>query len=292
MDKENLKKSYMLIGPPGIGKSLISQELSKKTGLPIFSIDEIIGYMKDSNRFGFPKIFVNEKRLIKHYKKLAKEYGTKYEQGSELDSKQNEMLKELADYYLFYNEKLKGFNEIKKAFFEYLNIDSKLENAFSALISIYIFEVFTVNVYKIIASKINEPVIFDMPCNFAWFVPNDKIFEEFDIDIKSLNNEMSKILNSTNSILIEPGKDFEERNPETSHYFEFLVNHRKNYKQSDIIISSNDLFFDATDINLKNRSCFNAKSQLKREQLLNKAEVSNICDQIIQMINDLNNQPQ
>ena len=294
MNETNLSKSYMIIGPSGVGKSLISQTLSKKTGYPVFSIDDIIEFTKDNyNASSFP-FLINEKKLLKYYKKLSKEYGPTYDKNSELDKKQDEMLKELSNLFFYYKNSLGGFKELKQKYLENKKLDSELQDAFSNLISLYIFQSLSVNVYKVIASKIDEPVIFDMPCNFAWFLPHDKVFEDYEIDYKQLNKEMTEILNSVGAVvLVEPGQDFEERNPEKkSSYFEFLLNNKHNYKQSDLIVSSNSLFYDPTEPLLANRSIFDAKAQQKREELLNKSELNNICDQIIELCSELAQQKQ
>lgn len=288
MNYANLKKSYMLIGPSGIGKSLIAENLSKKTGLPIFSIDEIIEFAKDRYRSGFPKFFVNKKKLFKHYKELALEYGPEYEKDSKFDQKQNEMLKELTDLFFYYEKELNNFRAVKNAYLKMCNLDRKYEFEPSPLISLYIFQKLSIDVYKIILNKINKPVIFDMPCNFGWFLPSDEVFNENYIDYQKINNEMSKILDSVgSSILIEPGQDFEKRSP-TSFYFEYILNNFENYKKSNIIISSNDLFYNPDDKFLRIRGCFNSEARLKTEELLNKAELNNICDQIIEMSSNLN----
>jgi len=288
MDKENLQKSYMLIGPSGIGKSLISKELSKKTGLPVFSIDEIIEYTKDRYRLGYPGFFINERKLFKYYKRVAREYGPHLEKGSFADLKQNEMLKELTELFFYYRKQLDDFKEIKQAYLDYLSQNERLSNAFSALVDTFIFQRFTVNVFKIIVNKINRPVIFDMPCNFGWIMPDDEIYDKLDLNYQKLNEEMLDILNGIGcSILIEPGQDFQERTPERSFYFEYLFNNRQNYSKSDIIISSNNLFFKPSDPAIAKRSYFDAPAQIKREELLNKSELKNICDQILELSNAL-----
>lgn len=288
MNKENLKKSYMLIGPAGVGKSLIAENLSKKTGLPVFSIDEIIEFAKDRYRSGFPKFFLNKNKLFKHYKDFALDYGPEYEPGSEFDKKQNEMLNELAELFFYYEKELKSFRAVKNAYLKMYKLDKQFEFEPSPLISSYIFQKLTIDVYKIILNKINKPVIFDMPCNFAWFLPKDEVFEENYIDHQALNHEMEKILNNVgSSILIELGQDFEKRSPR-EFYFEYILNNFKNYKKSDIIISTNDLFYNPDDKLLRIRDCFNSEARLKNEELLNKAELNNICDQIIEMSSNLN----
>ena len=283
MNTENLKKSYMLIGPSGVGKSLIAKNLSQKTGLPIFSIDEILAFTQD--KYSKNSLIFNRRKLLKCYKKLAYDNGPSYEKNSDLDLKQNEMFNELADMFFYYEKKLGGFNEIKNAYLKHFELDDQFDDFTSPLVSIYIYQTLTIDVYKIILEKINEPVIFDMPCNFAWFLPKDNIFKECDIDYKAQNSETKKILESLGSvILVEPGQDFEQRNPEKkSFYFEYLLNHKSNYKESDIMISTNDFFYDPTNPALNTRSICDAEAQLTREQLLNKAELNNICDQIITM---------
>ena len=287
MKKENLKKSYMLIGPSGIGKSLIADALSQKTGLPVFSIDEIIEFAKDRYRPGFPKFFLNKNKLFKHYKSIALDYGPEYKQGSYLDKKQDEMLRELSDLFFFYEKELKNFRAVKNAYLKMYNLNNKYDASLDPLISSYIFQLLTVDVYKIILKRIDKPIIFDMPCNFGWFLPKNEIFDEYYIDYKSFNEEMSSILDSVGtSILLEPGLDFDKRSPRNFH-FEYMLNNFKNYKKSDIIISTNSLFYNPDEKLLRIRSCFNSKSRLKNEELLNKSELNNICDQIIDMSNSL-----
>ena len=120
-----------------------------------------------------------------------------------------------------------------------------------------------------------------MPCNFGWFFNEN---HRFGLNFAELNNRMSKILNDIGfSILLEPGEDFAERASATSSYYEFLFNNRQNYEKSDLIISTNQLFFNPSEQLIKSRDDFGAKAHIEREKLLNKAELNNICDQIIEM---------
>lgn len=285
MNEENLKKSYMLLGPSGIGKSLLANKLSKKTGLPVFSIDAIISFTIDKEVLGFPYFFINKEVLNIYFSEIANSRGFKYEKNSSFEKVQQQMIDELSELFLFYKKELKTFKEIKKVIENGKKLHDDLSNIFSAYVSAYIYQDMSVKIFNIISSKIDKPVIFDMPCNFGWFMESEN---NFGFDFNKLNNKMSQILNSVGfSVLFEPGEDFEERSPETSYYFEFLYNHRENYKQSDLIVSTNQLFFDPTNKQIKSRDDFDAKAKIEREKLLNKAELNNICDQIIEMSNNL-----
>ena len=47
MKDSNLKKSIVLIGPSGVGKSLIATELSKRLGIQRVCIDDIYEYVAE-----------------------------------------------------------------------------------------------------------------------------------------------------------------------------------------------------------------------------------------------------
>ena len=44
--QKNIKNSIVLIGPSGVGKSLIADSLSQKTNLPILDIDDLINFIE------------------------------------------------------------------------------------------------------------------------------------------------------------------------------------------------------------------------------------------------------
>ena len=54
MKKNIIQKPIVLLGPSGVGKSLISRDLSKETGLPIVCIDDEFKRLQDetSPHFG------------------------------------------------------------------------------------------------------------------------------------------------------------------------------------------------------------------------------------------------
>ena len=85
-------------------------------------------------------------------------------------------------------------------------------------------------------NKINEPVIFDMPCNFAWFI-NDKkskkICLDARIDVEQMNLQMKNILEDIGCVvLVEPGQDFEDRVPDKKDgYYEFIWVSLTNYSE-------------------------------------------------------------
>ena len=52
MNKEDIRNSIALIGPSGVGKSLISSELKKRTSMPILCVDDLL-VMIDYEKTGY-----------------------------------------------------------------------------------------------------------------------------------------------------------------------------------------------------------------------------------------------
>ena len=99
--------------------------------------------------------------------------------------------------------------------------------------------------------------------------------------------QMNSTIASMQSVLIVPGPDYETRTTDKAVTDNFLVEHVDDYIDTDLVISANELFYPTKTKYLRQRKLADAREYLEKEKLKNKAEITNICEQIIDRLNDL-----
>ena len=293
MSPENLQKSIILTGPPCVGKSLIGAHLSKKLDMPIFSIDDMLLLINEEISAGIGPTPKQQKRFIKDLKQQILESPEDRELLSHPDYVETEeqLLKNFVDLYNGYRE---TFGDLKCF---YTAVKQNLQTLSSAQTMDYIIASLahvSNQMIEIIISKLDQPVIIDAPGCYGWqFVKH----LELDTKIKLARNlnmrptEAEKQMNSTiasmQSVLIVPGPDYETRTTDKAVTDNFLVEHVDDYIDTDLVISANELFYPTKTKYLRQRKLADAREYLEKEKLKNKAEITNICEQIIDRLNDL-----
>ena len=292
---EVLKQCPVLIGPSNVGKTLISETLSKKLGIPVISIDEIFvltGYElsgKISSSKLSQKQFVSDRIAVcNHFKDLKVN-----KRNRELKRKQREMIEQHVEVYNAYHKLLCGFADFYDIAYDYNtcfqifdSVDFEDNNTNVALLQFYHLQALV----KVI-SKLKKPAIIDTSAFQGWKLPIDDICEHdknamlsFDmgLDVKQLKNSTQAVFNILGtSIFIHPGIDFAERtaNCKTETTNTLIENNLEQYFDfADICISANGLFRDSSNPAFSTRYYYDAKSMDKKEQLLNKCELSNIVE--------------
>lgn len=289
MDKIFRKDTITLIGPGGVGKSLLAKALSKKTNLPLISIDKIFHYICKDMYYNFNG---------HNYEKAAKKIRAPYistlskEKDPVLKQIQVELVDEAVEDYIRYAKMFAGF----KSFYEITDWREELlgyasEPSKDAVYAVN--QIYAIELLKIIFDKIDSPVIFDMGATFGWFSPlkENLDFDGYKINIDKLNEDMAKIMSMMGTVvLIEPGEDYEIRRPEKSNYYNsYLIENMQNFHEhADICISSNGLFDNPEDAVFKTRHMFDAKAKQKRKSLMKQSDINSICDQILEEKDNLN----
>lgn len=294
---EVLNNCPVFIGPSNVGKTLISETLSKKLEIPVVSIDEIFvltGYEISGkiapNKFSQRQFVSDRMAACNHFKELKVN-----KRDRELKRKQRTMIEEHVDVYNKYYELLGGFSDFYQIAMDYDacfkvcdEIGTLDSNTCMAFLQFYHLQA----LIKVM-SKLKSPAIIDTSAFQGWKLPIDDISERdknallsFDmgIDIQELKAGTQAAFNILGPIIfIHPGIDYQTRTAKCAdestnaliennidQYFDF----------ADLCISANGLFRNASHSAFSTRYYYDAKSMSKKEEFLNKSELANIVETI------------
>lgn len=292
MKKENLQKSIVLLGPSCVGKSLLSGQLSEELGLPVVCVDDVFA-MAEYEQDG---LLSKEPRVQNNFKKrcFAELEATTMAWTLEERKHKNVVLKQIdniVNMYNKYHEILGGYDQVKKYLPDYDKV-----GRMGLIETVCYYNHLTLKVLKMLLKKIDTPVILDVPGYFGWEIPMEaispKVQERFKtqyVDIDDMQKDISSILSSPQTILLEPGQDYQKRNAAThSSTNNMILKYLENYlKNAKIQISTNDLFYNPENKYFKQRRFIDAREAIAKDELKNKCEINNICHQILEMLDEL-----
>ena len=292
MKKENLEKTIVLLGPSCVGKSLLSGQLAKKLDLPVVCVDDVFA-MAEYDADGF--LSNNKKVQSAFVKRCVSELQASTMSWTLNDPKHSKVLvkqiKNIIETYKRYHDLLGDYEKVK----QFLPDHQKINNM-GVVESICYYNYLTLKVLKMILKKLDEPVILDVPGFFGWELPIEAIspkvlarFKENYMDIETMQEDISSILSLPTTILLEPGQDYQKRNASSdSATNNMILKYLDNYlKNSKIQVSTNALFNNPENKYFKQRRFIDAREAVAKDELLNKCEIKNICEQIIQMLEEL-----
>lgn len=274
MNNGNLSKSIILIGPKGVGKSLIAERLQN---------------MLKSNNQDF---FLLRLDVIRDLcKKL-------YDPQSKLTTQEIIKLdKEYIELNNLFNLESSTFKNIISRFYQIFNYQEdpnslfKLSNngliAFDNLISL--------NILEACLNKINKPLIIDAGGNIGPIIDNVPSSDKFLVlELKDEDKQKRLLTKFGNVVYLAPGEDYEKGslssiNDEANKAYRKNPNSYKSF--ANIIIEISNLFSDNTGAAFKTRDADDAQAQSERFKLLNNDEVDKICKQIINLTQLSENQP-
>lgn len=284
--KKISKKIITLIGPSGVGKSLIAKNLSKKENMPIICIDDIIQFI-DLEQTGkiSKKPETQKEYALKTFNEIKND--KEYSKNLETEEGINKTIELIGNIINDYNATLSTIGPLNR-YYKILDDNDKLLDSCNLPIEhIVALNFLSINLITEIQKHIKKPFILDPPASFGWIVPEEIINSQSKFtraEIKTLEQKMLKFLSSTSSILLEPGTDYELRNPsKQTHANNILLNNFNTYYESNptFVIATNALFFEPNNNYLKQRSWLYAQEHLVKDKLKNKAEIENITDQIM-----------
>ena len=293
MSPDNLQKSIILTGPPCVGKSLIGAHLSEKLNMPLFGIDDMLLMINEEMQANIGPTEKLQKRFIKDLKQQILKSPEDRELLSHPDYVETEeqLIKSFVDLYNGYLKTFGDLSIFRKA------VKQNIQTISSANTMDYIIASLnhvSNQMIEIILNKLDQPVIIDAPGSYGWQFGKHL---EMDTKIKLARNlnmrpsktekQMNDIITSMQSVLIVPGPDYETRMSNKSVTDKFLVDHVDEYIDTDLVISANELFYPSKTDYLRQRKLADAREYLEKQRLKNKAEITNICEQIINGLNDL-----
>lgn len=291
----NLAKSITLIGPSCVGKSLVSKELSKRLNIPVINIDDLIDVIElELNGYLTPSPEQQKQYIASCLQDILNDDQL---QETLLDDRyietEKRLVKELVDMYNFYHNLLGDFGPFYNIISNHDQCLPYFENSSEC---IYSLNHLTNQMLEIIFKKINTPIIIDPPASYGWqasktITERSSIrlkYSPLKLNISKTQNIMNSILHYSQTVLLLPGFDYNQRNAfRNVEANNFILNDLNNYFTTDLVVTTNGLFYDPENEYLQQRKWLDAREVIEKENLKNKCEVNNICDNIIIMLDEL-----
>lgn len=296
MNRKDIKNSIFLIGPACVGKSLLATELGKKLDIPVVCIDDLLIFVQyeNLNILGVSKqqraSFISQcNRELKDDKNLKQNLNDSKYRKAQLNR-----ASEIYDLYKYYVDLFGGLKPFKNMVKTYNKVKSFDENDIERIV---IYSSLATLMIKKTIEIINKPVIFDTPAMFGWKFDENKLSEQFKnrlencklkIKLSQISHYQSKILKYSNSVFLEPGKDYNVRNAsKNSSQNKLLLKHIENYMENaNILVTTNDMFNQPENKYFQNRTWFDVKELETKEKLKDKCNITNICDEIISLVQE------
>lgn len=299
MNQDNLQKSIILLGPSSVGKTLISDVLSAKTNMPVVSVDDLILLVGEEMDGCLDTSIKQQKWFVKD---IARQIMSSPEHKETLTNPkyietQTQLIKKLIDLYNFYHNilgDLKPFYSIieqNRQTLSRANTDDYLITSLNDVSN---------KIIKLILQKVDQPIIIDCPGSYGWqFLQHletdtkTKLMLDLKLRPTQTQKEMNNIITSMQSVLLLPGVDYENRNAAYDVSSNNLIlQHLDSFIDTNFAISCNGLFYSTESKYFKQRKWLDAREYIEKQKQLNKSEINNICDQIIQgleVLSELNN---
>ena len=282
---KNISDSIVLLGPSGVGKSLVASTLSKKVDTPLLDIDDIIAFidselsdtlsMDQDKQKSFIEAEISDLKKLKRDTPLT----------DEEDKIENSLVYELVDLYNYYHQLLGGFEKFYKPYYDYYKATQKHMSMFD---EVYHLNKLTMDILERIYATTDRPYIISPPGSFGWSTNNPLRYRMRLLQ----DTKIEPFLKLSKSVLLEPGVDYSLRTPtdDSSVNSILFLRHLDSYhKNADVVISTNSLFSDPNNDFLKQRTWLNVRETMTKRRLKNMGEISSICDQIIAMTKYKNN---
>ncbi|MBQ8909320.1 MAG: hypothetical protein IJY90_03445 [Clostridia bacterium] len=298
MKHQNLSRSITLIGPSSVGKSLLAMELAKKTGFKNLCIDDLITVVRVEKEGLIGPEFNQQQAFVD---RCIKDIQSDSELSYLLKNKRyrSQELQLIDDFVGLYNYYLNMFGNLQP-FYDAVEM-------YDIVTSCYEQDIDYVNVLELTSSAmldtafmvLDEPLIIDAPAAVGWKTKDNlrlsgKVKAALRLNGFTFNEEkirvlVSEVLDVSTTVFICPGLDYAQRNSEKKSGANNIILADLNAyeNQADIMISANGLFNNPSHYVFQKRSWFDAQERLKKEELKNKGEIANVCDQILEFVDEL-----
>ncbi len=302
MDRKTIyDNSIILVGPSCVGKSLISEELAMRTGMPLLSVDDIIYFLAEMKNNGLK----NTPAAIEKYKKLQRRFAFNYQEIkiSRNDTEKVALLEESIDKII---EKFQAYDEFleldryKQLYEGYCNMMLDLNNhGISSHFLVVLSQGFTSSILYDIISNLDVPAIIDVSASDGWFSADYKPSKHdadvlrwvaYDTHFEAMNNLHDEIFRKFGQkVFLHPGVDYSHRQNKYYEENNILVNNLDRFfEYADLCVSTNGFFNEPENpVFKKCRYFIDVNGNTKKDELLNKAEIANICDQILTGLDEL-----
>lgn len=302
MNKKQIREnSIILIGPSCVGKTLISEELSSRTQMPVFSVDDILFFLAEMRNNGLKNTNAGRAK----YKRLQQHFAYSYKpikitrHDKEKTAFLNESIDNLIEKYQAYDEYF-DLKQYKRFYEDYWEVGTALaETDISDEFIVFISQAYTTALIQDIIDSLDTPAIIDVSAPDGWYTqdykPNkhdqqilDRIGYKFEIE-ESLKSHHQIFSNFGQKVFLFPGEDYKERKTTEYEGNNLLVdNLDKFYNYADLMISVNGLFNEPDNpVFKRGRYYIDVNGIQTKNKLLNRSEVSSICEQIIDGLADL-----
>lgn len=288
--KKDKKELIAFIGPMCVGKSTISELVGEKMKRPVICLDALLSYMRAYVfKFrGVPSYQTWDWTQREVFKNSMSE--EKYlEQKEEIDKKIKAGYEELLEY-----DRVCHLTELINEFylFEKQIMSAEVEEPRDIA---FLHSYCELSFLNKMLDKVTEPAIFDLSGGIGSILKNQTgmyIGGSYFEAESSFEKIQKAVLERFGAVIyIAPGRGYEERyndeesKPINACYFE---DNESFVKFADIMITTHDLFYNNQhEIFKAERDDYNLDNSKLIKELRNKAELNNICDEVICAIDGL-----
>ena len=264
------------MGPCFVGKSLIAKHLADKTKMPMLDIDDLLFFIEADYYKGLThnpyeqKMF--EERQLKDLAVVDREPLDEKEK-----TREKELVHEFVGLYNYYYELFGGLKEFYPIFYDYHLYSKQKITSISG--NINNLNNTTLRLINKIFELTDTSFVISPPASFGWNTNNP-----LNIKSKIVQKNVGQWLDRTKNVLLLPGQDYTLRTFEDDSSVNtkcFLRHLNGFYDNADLIVSTNGFFNNPEDDFLKQRTWINVRETMAKERLLNRGEIDNMCDQIL-----------
>lgn len=288
MKNMEIKNHITLTGPASVGKSFIASELSKKTGLPVVSLDELVMMIREEMN---GELSLSNEISLKKFKMRYLMYAGYNELSSSMQKELEKSIDAYVEKYKFYCETLGGLEKFYKILQEYDSVCAEIKKP-STEFAVAFTQRLNLKLMESILKNIKFPVILDTPAPAGIepkFKNDDGKYidfiesEGFVIPTKELQGKFFEIMEQAGTIVfLQPGGDYKHRCGANDEFNELLLKHLENYEsKAHKIIVVDNLFENPNDPALKSRQRFDVHSFEKIDAIKNHESITLVCEAIV-----------
>ncbi len=285
---QNLKNSVLLMGPLGVGKSLLSKKIGEKLNLPVVCLDEV---------FSLLNILWRSEGCLPSLREWEASQKMIYQNSmGKVKYKKHEMkiLRRIAEDYEILMSYKNLFN-IQTLALDYASVMRNYQVAtrgedFSTQVFVLVFAQ-SIILEKII-SRLNQPVVLDasglIGISLTLKKEIDKEGIHFGKGISTQDFQKTLLSRFGTRVFICPGEDFQDRlNDESIELNKLAARSKRSYMQyCDIAVSANGILQRDNPVFLQERDEYNIEQNLEFLKTKNLGEIENLTDQIVASVKE------